>query len=56
VIAVTFDRYGHLFRDDMDRLAEAMDDVFRGSFAASVRPGRGLSTIAEQKEMKETAV
>lgn len=24
-IAVTFDRYGHLFPDDMDRIAEALD-------------------------------
>jgi integrase len=46
-IAVTFDRYGHLFPDELDRLAEEMDAVFRESSAASVRPARGLGTIAE---------
>jgi integrase len=28
-ISVTFDRYGHLFPDDQDRLAAALDEVIR---------------------------
>jgi len=55
-IAVTFDRYGHLFPDDLDRLAEAMDDTVRDSLAASVRAGRGLGTVAQPLGTQETAV
>jgi integrase len=55
-IAVTFDRYGHLFPDELDRLAEAMDYVFRESLAASARPGGGLGIIAEPPRAQETAV
>jgi integrase len=55
-IAVTFDRYGHLFPDELDQLAEAMDGVFRESSAAPVRPGRGLAIMAGPSATQETAV
>jgi integrase len=55
-IAVTIDRYGHLFPDELDRLAEVMDDVFRKSLAASLRPERGPAIIEGARENRETAV
>jgi integrase len=37
----TLDRYGHLFPDDLDRLAEALNGARRDALAASSRPGAG---------------
>jgi integrase len=47
-IVVTMDRYGHLFPDDMDRLAQQLDAVHASSprqIAASVRPERDGKVI-----------
>jgi len=47
-IVVTMDRYGHLFPDEMDRLAQQLDAVHDASprqIAASVRPQRGGKVI-----------
>jgi len=38
-IQVTMDRYGHLFPDEMDRLAEGLEATYRA--ARAVRPQRG---------------
>ncbi len=40
------DRYGHLFPDDMDRLAGGLDAVHRRALAAPPRP-KGNPTVVE---------
>lgn len=40
-IAVTFDRYGHLFPDDMDRLARGLDRVRGQALVGVSRDSRG---------------
>jgi hypothetical protein len=47
-IQVTLDLYGHLFPDDLDRLATQLDaahEAVSGQIAASVRPGGGAEVI-----------
>jgi hypothetical protein len=47
-IQVTLDLYGHLFPDDMDRLAKQLDaahEAVSGQTAASVRPGGGAEVV-----------
>ncbi len=41
----TLDRYGHLFPDDLDRLAEALNRVRSEALAASARPERGSEVV-----------
>ena len=36
-IQVTYDIYGHLFPDEADRLADALDDVWSASHADQMR-------------------
>lgn len=43
-ITVTMDRYGHLFPDDMDRLADELNNVYSRSLAAPSRP-RPVSAV-----------
>jgi integrase len=42
---LTLDRYGHLFPDDLDRIADALDAA-----AAPLRPLRGLTAIGDSSE------
>ncbi len=47
-IQVTLDLYGHLFPDDMDRLASQLDaahEAASGQIAASVRPGDAAEVV-----------
>jgi integrase len=44
-ITVTLDRYGHLFPDDQDRLADGLEKTYRDALAASPRPERGLEVV-----------
>jgi integrase-like protein len=39
-ITVTLGRYGHLFPDDMDRLAAGLEKTYRDALASPARPGR----------------
>jgi site-specific recombinase XerC len=57
-IQVTLDLYGHLFPDDMDRLASQLDaahDAVFGQIAASVRPGDGADVINLPRRAKNQA-
>lgn len=57
-IQVTLDLYGHLFPDDMDRLAEQLDaahEAASGQIAASVRPGDGAEVIELPRRAKKMA-
>ena len=50
------DLYGHLFPDDMDRLATQLDaahEVVSGQIAASVRPGNGAEVIELPRRAKK---
>jgi integrase len=40
-ITVTFDRYGHLFPENLDRLADGLEETYR----RSRRSGDGLETV-----------
>jgi hypothetical protein len=44
-ITVTLDRYGHLFPDDMDRLADGLEKTYRDSLAAQPRPRHGPEVV-----------
>jgi len=44
-IQVTFDLYGHLFPDEADRLADALDDVWVESHADQMRT-KPIGTVA----------
>jgi hypothetical protein len=50
---VTLDRYGHLFPDDLDRLAEGLDATRRAASteipAASPRPERDETVVDIEK-------
>jgi integrase len=46
-ITVTMDRYGHLFPDDMDRLADALDAAHAEALAAPPRPDGDLARLPE---------
>jgi hypothetical protein len=43
-IAVTMDRYGHLFPDELDRLAGGLDVAYRTAFASSVSQSAAVPT------------
>jgi hypothetical protein len=43
-IAVTMDRYGHLFPDELDRLADGLDVAYRTAFASSVSQSAAVPT------------
>ena len=54
-IQVTLDLYGHLFPDDMDRLAtqlNAAHEAVSGPIAASVRPGGGAEVELARRVAK----
>jgi integrase len=44
-ITVTLDRYGHLFPDDQNRLADGLEKTYRDALAASPRPEPGLEVV-----------
>jgi hypothetical protein len=47
-LQVTLDLYGHLFPDDMDRLASQLDaahEAVSGQIAASVRPANAAEVV-----------
>jgi hypothetical protein len=49
---ITLDRYSHLYDDDLEDLADAMDARYR---AAQVRPKSGSSEVIHmQKKAKNT--
>ncbi|MGH2765574.1 MAG: tyrosine-type recombinase/integrase, partial [Actinomycetota bacterium] len=57
-IQVTLDLYGHLFPDDMDRLARQLDaahDAVSGQIAASVRPAGGADVVELPVGRRKTA-
>jgi integrase len=57
-IQVTLDLYGHLFPDDMDRLATQLDaahEAVSGQTAASVRPGSGAEVVEFPVGRRKTA-
>jgi integrase len=55
-ITTTLDRYGHLFPDDMDRLADALDAAYRDSMTAYTRPGASQANVHSLPESGEKAV
>ena len=44
-INVTFDRYGHLFPELDERIADGLDAAWSRALAVSPRPERGLAVI-----------
>jgi hypothetical protein len=44
-LAVTMDRYGHLFPSDMEALAVALDGTRSQAFAVQMRTNRGPEVI-----------
>ena len=51
----TLDRYGHLFPDDLDRLAEALGRARSEAAAASTRPRQGTGAVMPIKGASEIA-
>lgn len=45
-ITVTLDRYGHLFPDNLERLADRLEESFRKSLADSVRTADAQKVVA----------
>jgi hypothetical protein len=54
-ITTTLGTYGHLYPDDLDALADALDDTYRHAVAGKARPLRALEVVPIDKGKRRTA-